>query len=251
MAKVTELFRYPIKAHGCEALTQVTLAAGKTFPWDRVWAVAHEAARIDPAETGWAACANFSRAAKAPGLMAIRAELDEAANTVRLSHPKLGSASGNPDLPADAARLIDWARPLMPEGRAQSAFVAKAASRGMTDTPYPSISINSRDTLAALSALAGADISPLRFRANIWVEGLSPWQEFDWVGRDLRIGKARLAVRARIGRCLATAANPDTGERDLDTLNLLKQACGAQDFGVYAEVVNGGEIRLGDGIGIL
>lgn len=250
MAQVAELYRHPIKAHGCEALTQVTLAAGKTFPWDRVWAVAHEAARIAPDSRDWAACANFSRAAKAPALMAIRARLDEAANLVHLSHPQLGSVSGNPDLPADAARLIDWARPLMPDGRAQSAFIARA-DRGMTDTPYPSISINSRDTLAALSALAGADISPLRFRANIWVEGLSPWQEFDWVGKEIRIGDVQLAVRARIGRCLATAANPDTGERDLDTLDLLKQACGAQDFGIYAEVVNGGAVRLGDGVEIL
>jgi uncharacterized protein YcbX len=251
MAQVSELFRHPIKAHGCEALTHVTLAAGKTFPWDRVWAVAHEAARIDPAGANWAACANFSRAAKAPALMAIRARLDEAANVVHLSHPQLGAVSGNPDLAADAAKLIAWAKPLMPEGRAQSAFIAKAADRGMTDTPYPSISINSRDTLAALSAAAGAELSPLRFRANIWVEGLVPWQEFDWVGRELRIGDARLTVRERIGRCLATAANPDTGERDLDTLGLLKQACGAQDFGVYAEVVTGGDIRTGDRIEIL
>lgn len=251
MAQVSELFRHPIKSHGCEALTQVTLAAGKTFPWDRVWAVAHEAAKISPDSRDWAACANFSRAAKAPALMAIRAEVDEATRTVRLCHPQLGAVSGNPDLPSDAAKLIDWARPLMPEGRAQSSFIVKADNRGMTDTAFPSISINSRDTLAALSASAGTEISPLRFRANIWLEGLSPWQEFDWVGREVRIGGARLAVRERIGRCLATAANPDTGERDLDTLKLLKQACGAQDFGVYAEVVNGGEIRIGDRIEIL
>lgn len=246
MAQVTEIFRHPIKSHGCEALTSVTLAAGKTFPWDRVWAVAHEAAKIAPASQDWAACANFSRAAKAPALMAVRAELDAAANTVRLSHPRLGSVSGNPDLPGDAARLIAWAKPLMPEGRAQSAFIVRAADRGMTDTAYPSISINSRDTLGALSALAGAEISPLRFRANIWVEGFAPWQELGWIGRTIRIGAAELAVRERIGRCLATAANPDTGERDLDTLGLLRQACGRQDFGVYAEVVNGGEVRIGD-----
>jgi len=251
MARVSELFRYPVKAHGCEALTQVTLVAGKTFPWDRVWAVAHEAARIDPDSTDWAPCANFSRAAKAPALMAIRARLEEDTGLVHLSHPKLGSVSGNPDLPEDAAKLIDWAKPLMPEDRAPSAFIVRATDRGMTDSAFPSISINSLDTLAALSAAAGADISTLRFRANIWVEGFAPWQEFDWVGKEIRIGSARLAVRERIGRCLATAANPDSGTRDLDTLGLLKQASGAQDFGVYAEVIHGGEIRIGDGIEIL
>lgn len=251
MARVSELFRHPVKSHGCEALTHVTLAAGKAFPWDRVWAVAHEAAKIGPASTGWASYTNFSRGAKAPALMAIRARMDEAAGVVHLSHPQIGTVSVNPDLPEDAARLISWAKPLMPEGRAQSAFVVKAADRGMTDTDYPSVSINSRDTLAALSALAGAEISPLRFRANIWVEGFAPWQEFDWIGRTIRIGAAELAVRERIERCVATTANPDIGIRDLDTLGLLKQASGTQDFGVYAEVVNGGDIRLGDEVEIL
>ena len=251
MARVSELFRHPIKSHGCEALTHVTLAAGKTFPWDRVWAVAHEAAKIGPDSTGWAPCANFSRAAKAPALMAIKARMEEETGLVHLSHPQLGTVCGNPDLPEDAAKMIAWAKPLMPEGRAQSTFIVKAKDRGMTDTTYLSISINSRDTLAALSAAAGTDISPLRFRANIWVEGFAPWGEFDWVGRSIRIGTAELVVRERIGRCLATAANPDTGARDLDTLGLLKQACGAQDFGVYAEVVNGGDIRIGDGIELL
>lgn len=249
MPRVSELYRHPIKAHGCEALTRATLAAGRTFPWDRVWAVAHAAAKLDPAGTGWAACANFSRGAKAPGLMAIRARLDEATGVVHLDHPRLGTVSGNPDRPEDAARLIAWAAPLIPPGRAASARVVRA-DRGMTDTAFPSISIASQDTLAALSAAAGAAISPLRFRANIWITGLAPWREWDWIGRTLRIGAAELRVRERIGRCLATAANPETGARDLDTLGLLKQACGAQDFGLYAEVVTGGEVRLGDTVAL-
>jgi uncharacterized protein YcbX len=251
MAQVAGLYRYPIKSHGSETLTHVTLAAGKTLPWDRVWAVAHDAAKIEPDNLDWANCNNFMRVAKAPALAAVRARSDAENGTVELSHPELGSISVNPDIADDAARLIDWSRPLLPQERAQPAFVNRATDRGMTDSPFPSISINSRDTLAALSGAAGAELSPLRFRANIWIEGLDPWQEFDLVGQTIRIGSAELAVRERIGRCVATSANPDSGARDIDMLALLRKACGSQDFGVYTEVTKGGDICVGDGVEIL
>ena len=61
----------------------MTLAAGATMPWDRVWAIAHEAAQRRARRRAWAPCANFSRGAKSPALMAIRARVDEAAGASR------------------------------------------------------------------------------------------------------------------------------------------------------------------------
>ena len=45
-------------------------------------------------------------------------------------------------------------------------------------------------------------------------------------------------------------ANPETGKRDVDTLDLLNEL-GHQEFGVYAEVIDGGEIALGDTVSVL
>ena len=42
--RVSALWRHPIKGHGVEPVEGVTLTAGATMPWDRVWAIAHEAA---------------------------------------------------------------------------------------------------------------------------------------------------------------------------------------------------------------
>ena len=53
-------------------------------------------------------------------------------------------------------------------------------------------------------------------------------------------------VREPIRRCLATTANPETGQRDADTLQALQSGWGHQDFGVYCEVVKSGEIQIGD-----
>ena len=57
---------------------------------------------------------------------------------------------------------------------------------------------------------------------------------------------ASKAALEAIVRCLATTANPATGQRDLDTLGCLKSDFGHQHFGVYAQVTRGGEIGPGD-----
>ncbi|SIO52874.1 hypothetical protein SAMN05444722_3135 [Rhodovulum sp. ES.010] len=246
-ARLAQIWRHPIKGHGAEALDEVTLETGRTMPWDRTWAVAHEAARADG--TGWAPCANFSRGAKAPELMAIMARLDAAAETVTLRHPQRPEITFAPDREAPA--FLDWVAPLMPADRAASARIVRVPGRGMTDSDFPSVSVLGLSSLRALSDAVGRVLDPRRFRANFWIEGLAPWEEFDWVGRRLRIGAAEIAIRERIGRCMATAANPETGRRDADTLGTLEARWGHTDLGVYAEVIAGGRAALGDRVDLL
>nr|WP_224826222.1 MOSC domain-containing protein [Cognatishimia sp. MH4019] len=247
MAVLAQIWRHPIKSHGAEALEAVQLIAGQTMPWDRRWAVAHEAAKADA--SAWSPCANFSRGAKAPALMAISAKTDETTGRITLRHPELGELTIDPETEAEA--LIAWAGPLVPTDRAQSARVVRVPDRGMTDTDFPSISLNSTSSLRALSQKVGADLDPRRFRGNLWLDGLGPWEEFEWIGKTLRIGEAELRVIERIGRCLATTANPKTGARDADTLGALEDGWGHTDFGVYAEVTQSGVIRRDDPVELL
>lgn len=241
--RVASLWRHPIKAHGREALDRVTLSAGQTVPWDRAWAVAHEASQADGSE--WVPCANFSRGAKAPALMAITCTLDEATASVTLNHPDRPAITVAPDDPDDASRLIDWVRPLMPEGRAASSRVVRAQARGMTDSDFPSVALCNLASHRAVEYEVGKPLSIHRWRGNIWIDGLAPWEEFDLVGRDLRIGDTVLRVRERTGRCKATTANPETGRQDADTLGALER-WGHTDFAVYAEVIEGGPVAAGD-----
>ena len=246
MAEVCALWRHPIKGHGREALKTVDLTRGETMPWDRRWAVAHEAAKSDG--TAWAPCANFSRGSKVPALMAINARVNEAEGTVTLTHPERPELSFDPDRDTDA--FLDWVRPLMPAGRAQSTHIQRVPGRGMTDSDFPSISLCNMASHRAVEQKLGQNLSINRWRGNIWFDGLPLWEEFDWPGRDIRIGETLLRVRERITRCLATTANPETGERDADTLGALR-AWEHQDFGVYAEVIEGGKIEIGNKVEVI
>ncbi|WP_174234492.1 MOSC domain-containing protein [Sulfitobacter sp. SK012] len=238
---VSGLFRHPLKSHGREALDHVRLNQDQSMPFDRLWAVAHEAAKADGSE--WAACQNFSRGSKAPKLMAINASLNEATQTLTLTHPERPDLTFRPD--DDSAAFIDWVMPLVPSDRALPDRILRLDGRGFTDSDFASVSLCSVASHAEVEDIAQTPLSPLRWRGNIWFDGTAPWAEFDWVGRDIAIGGAVLQIQEPIVRCLATTANPETGLRDVDTLAALK-TMDHQHFGIYARVIQTGDIAVGD-----
>ncbi len=246
-ARLAHICRHPIKGHGREALASVVLSAGECLPFDRHWAVAHEAAKL----TGdWVPSTNFARGAKAPLLMAITSVLDEASGRVTLSHPDQPDLTFRPDDAADLSAFLNWVAPLSPANRAQPAQIV-SVGRGLTDSDFPSVSILSLTSLADLSARMGHDLSIDRWRGNLWLEGTEPWAEWGWIGRKLRIGTAELTIKERITRCRAISADPATGLIDADTLGGLDAAFGHQDFGLNATVTNGGTIATGDRVELL
>lgn len=240
MAKVTSLWRHPIKSHGREEVTSTTLIAGQTMPGDRVWAVAHEASKADGSE--WVPCANFNRVSKVPQLMAMYACLDDETGLVTLTHHQLGEFTFDPD--GDVSGFLEWVRPIMPTDRAQSKRILRVANRGMTDSDFPSVTLCNTASHRAVERQLGMEISPLRWRGNIWLDGFEEWDEFNWIGKDIRIGEAILRPVERTDRCPSTKSNPVTGVQDAEVLSAL-DAFGHRDFSVRARVIQGGEIAIG------
>ncbi len=243
MGVLTALYRHPIKAIGVEPLDHVSLTAGQTMPGDRLWAVMHEASNYDPAD-GWGKCMNFVRGASSARLMAVKAKLKSA--RLELWHPDIEPLFVSPDAPEDAARVVAWVAQLCDPKRAKPVRLIKATKQGMTDRGMPWVSILSDSSLAELSGHIGKPLARERFRGNIWIDGFTPWAEFDWIGQEISIGGARLRVAEPITRCVATTVNPDTGISDMDTLGTLEREYDHQDFGVVAEVIESGPIRIGD-----
>lgn len=239
--------RHPLKGHGREELASVRLSAGQSLPWDRVWAVAHEGSKLEP-EGGWSRPINFARAARAPELMALTSTLDEAAGRLTLRHPARGEISVTLGDEAEMAALVDWLQPLNPEGRLPTRLVT--ARQTLTDSAWPSVSLLSLSSLRALGEKMGQELSPHRFRGNLWVEGWEPWAEKSLIGQEVQIGATRLLVREEITRCNATRVNPSTGIPDAETLTTLRDDFGHQQLGLYCEVIEGGEIRLGDKVSV-
>ena len=84
------------------------------------------------------------------------------------------------------------------------------------------------------------------------IEGTAAHEEDKWLGRRVRTGAAVVIPRGNVGRCAVTTHNADTRVRDFDTLRVLKNYRGSVPtteplpFGVWAEVVQPGPVRVGD-----
>ncbi|MFV0512659.1 MAG: MOSC domain-containing protein [Jhaorihella sp.] len=249
-ARVAEIWRHPIKSHGRERVEGVTLAPGRALPFDRRWAVAHEHSRFDAENPRWQPCREFSIGAKSPRLQAISARTDPDGPRLTLRHPERPDITIAPDDPDDAARFIAWARPISNEARGLPARLVRAGDTAMTDTEYQSVSIINLATHDVVAARLGHEISPLRWRANLLIEGAEPWAEMGWIGQRIRLGAVEMEITEPITRCMATTANPETGIRDAETLRALKDGFGHQDCGVYARVTRGGYLGEGDAISV-
>ncbi|NRA98434.1 MAG: MOSC domain-containing protein [Rhodobacteraceae bacterium] len=243
MGTVAEIWRHPLKAIGREPLRRVILSPGAWLPNDRKWAVAHDRAKLSGG--GWAQKMNFLRGVTEPALMAVTSTLDDETGVLTLTHPEIGEVSFDPDDSVQAPPVLAWLRGIWPDDLPEPTGIYQAGVAHLTDVPDPWISINNLSSHRAVEGRVGQDLSIHRWRGNLWLDGLGPWEEFEWIGKRVQIGDTVLEVKERITRCKATMANPETGRRDVDTLAALR-TWDHQDFGVYAEVVTGGTIAPGD-----
>src|SRR3954454_24173184 len=67
-----------------------------------------------------------------------------------------------------------------------------------------------------------------RFRMLLEVGGLGPFGEEDWVGRDLQVGEAVVAVTHRLGRCMVIEHSPRSGAKDWPGVRALAELRGPQ-----------------------
>jgi len=154
------------------------------------------------------------------------------------------------------ARLVlgPWAQALSDYAGRPLRLVAADPRRGAIDRGAAgAVSLISQASVVRLEQLAGdREVDPRRFRMLIEVDGPQAHEEDDWVGRQIRIGEALVAMRGHVGRCLVSTQDPNTGDVDMPVLDMLRSyrsAAGTTEplaFGIYGEVLEPGTIRVGD-----
>jgi MOSC domain-containing protein len=116
--------------------------------------------------------------------------------------------------------------------------------------PVSIFSTASAEELARRSG-SGRALDARRFRMLLEVAGSRPHEEDEWVGSPVRIGAALVRVLRPVSRCVITTQDPSTGFKDFETLKAIAAYRGLRegrkiDFGVYADVLEAGPIRVGD-----
>jgi uncharacterized protein YcbX len=249
--QIESLFRYPVKGLTPETLDTATLTPGRSIPWDRAFALAQGDAKFDPAHPAWLAKTNFMCLMRNPGIAAIRASFDEPTHKLNLWTPHGGALVESPFTIEGRAVIGQYLSDFLGDAARGVPEFYYVPDHSFCDHQTQVISLIGLGSIHALEAAVGAPRHPLRFRANLYITDIEPWAEFNWVGKTLAIGTARLLVTDRTIRCAATMVNPETAVRDANPIRELEQNFGHTDLGVFAEVTMPGSIQPGDIISVL
>jgi uncharacterized protein len=254
-AIITQVYRYPVKGLSAEPLDRVALAIGRCLPQDRRFAIALGSTHFDPAQPQWLAKTNFIMLMRDEKLARLSTRFDPRSKLLTITERGivlLEAGLSDPDGRRAVARFFE---DFLGEAVARPLSVVEAPDHAFADArPKPNASTGQYVSLINLASLCdlegklGVSIDPIRFRANVYFNGLPAWEEQEWVKPEhvLAIGAARLRVVAPITRCAATEVNPETATRDVAMVAELMRHYGHNIMGIYAEVVSPGEIRVGD-----
>lgn len=243
---VAALWRYPVKGLSPEPLETVTITPGEGFPGDRRFAIAHGNTAFDPAHPEWMPKHNFLMLAKNAKLAALTTRWIDVANTLTVERNGRQVAHGDLTSPTGRAVLGDFFGAYLKDQVRGTPRVVEAPGHMFSDTRHKVVSIISTASITDLERVAGKPVDPRRFRANILIDGLPAWEEFTWVGQEITIGGLRLKVTKVIDRCPATSVDPDTGSVDMNLPRLLQKGFGHINFGIYAEVLEAGNLAIND-----
>lgn len=249
MRTVRGIYRYPVKGLSAQPVPGVVLEPDQPFPFDRVFALARPNVTVDREDPKWTKKGLFVMLMLDEALAQVRTTLDPDSGILTIVQDGRTVLSADLGTAAGQAETEDFFARLVPTLRGTPQLVRSRGGHFM-DKPDNVLSLINLATVRSLEERWGVAIDPLRFRANFYVDGLRPWQEFDWIGSDIRLGEAVFRVDRRNGRCGATNVNPSTGRRDLDIPGSLRGAFGHKDLGVYLVTRKGGKVVVGDPLAV-
>lgn len=245
---LAQIYRYPVKGLSPEPLDGVALTPGLGLPHDRRFALAHGTTPFDPAAPSWMPKTNFLMLMKNERLALLRTRFNAASGVLTIERD--GKVAARAQIAEASGRAIieDFFAAYMKEEASGRPKLLEAPGHMFSDGARKVVSIIGLPSVRDLEQFMGSSVDPRRFRANFYLEGGSPWQEFDWVDREFRIGRVHLRGVKPIKRCGATNVDPASGERDLNIPRALQQGFHHVNTGIYADVLDGGSVALGDAL---
>ena len=246
-AAVRAIYRYPVKGLSPEAMPRTQLAPGATLPCDRLYAIENGPTAFDPSRPRYQPKTRYLMLMRNEHLARLKTRFDETNRVLSVALGGQEAVRGELGTPQGRAAIEAFMAQCCRDELVGPPRLLYAPAFSFSDVASKVVSIINLASVAALETVVGAPVDPLRFRANVYLAGLPAWHELDLVGRQITIGQgARLKMVKRIVRCAATNVDPDTGIRDLAIPDTLMRTYGHADCGVYAEVLTGGEIAIGD-----
>ncbi|MFK7866145.1 MAG: MOSC domain-containing protein [Alphaproteobacteria bacterium] len=240
MITLEQIYRYPVKGLMGEALSEITLNADGGIPCDRQWALAHIASPIKGEAAPWATKQHFLNLSTDPKLIQLQTEFDEASQNLTILRKGRKLCQGKLNDPMGRMLLQNFLTSFLGSGSRSNPSIiqAKTPQDHFYDRQDERLSLINLDSVKDLEQrLVRAPIDPIRFRGNLYISGMKPWQELEMTGKMLKIGNVDFKIGAVIERCAAVNVNPqpgkNLGECDMNIPLALRRGFGHIACGVF------------------
>lgn len=249
MAILQSIQIYPIKGLNAQPLTVAQLEPNKGIAGDRAYAIAVGNTEFDPEHPVHMGKLKFLMLMTSPKLAQLRLDMPPGSPVARIykgQEQLLAADLSNEDgVQAFNACLETF---MGDEGKKPFRLVT-APGHMFSDVREDCLSMLNLASVDALSKAMDLPLDPLRFRANLHVNGLDPWEERQWQpGHIIRINGCELEVMRPITRCAATSVDLATGQLDSDVPKSLSTLFGKNHMGLYVNVKTGGPIAVGNDV---
>lgn len=249
-ARIASLYRYPVKGLSPEPLDEVQLTPGETVPYDRAYAIENGQGRFQTENPQHLPKINFLMLMRNERLATLSTQFDPADESLTILRDGKQVARGQLGTAIGRQMLEQFFAAYMKDDLRGAPHIVQAPGHSFSDVAAKCLHIVNLESIRELERAAGQPIDPLRFRANVYLEDLPPWEEFNWIDKSIDLGGAKLKVFGRTDRCAATNVDPKSGARDMAIPAVLERTWGHIDFGVYAKVETGGTIKPGDSLAL-
>jgi uncharacterized protein len=252
MMQVAQLYRYPVKGLSAEPTPVLALTRDHGVLHDRTYALALGTTQFSPEAPQPLDKGKFLMLRANEILAALSTHLDPVTSILTILQK--GRESSQFDLSTAIGRAqaeTFFTNYAGADARGQIKLV-HARGHKFTDISVVSpammraISVINLETVRLLQARVGHEVHPLRFRANVYIDGLDAAEELDWEGREICIGPVRFRGALRTRRCAAIDVNPMTAGRDSHLPKAIMRHFGHPDLGIYLEIMEDGILTLND-----
>lgn len=253
-AFVAAVIRYPVKGLGGQMLAAAEVCPGEGLAFDRrfILAIVDDHSSMYDDDLPWRPWQYCQTLKKYDAIANLRAAVVESAAgrvlTITAADGESTSAPIDDNGDGDFGAMNKWLRAFLGDPRIN---VQRCRRPAFDERDMP-VSIINADTVAEFAARCNADnqtdggdidITPARFRGNIIIRQMPPWEEHS--AATITIGKTAFRVLAQVPRCAATQVNPKTAKRDAKVPLLLHKHYGHNSLGVYADATTRGDIAEG------
>ena len=253
MITICALNTFPVKGMSVQTHESIQVSAGENFPFDRSWAIEAGARKFDVAAPAYLPKTAFAQLMSHEKIAGLATNMDVSGGNPVFIISRDGKQVARGDLSTPVGRQIieQFMAAYMKDELRGSPRVVHADGHHFTDVPAKFISILNLASVREVERVVGKPLDPLRFRANIHIDGAEPWAEFGWLSKTLQVdGTPAFRVAERIQRCAATSVNPQTAERDMNLPRTLMSAFQYDDCGIYVSATADRVLNVGQQITI-